>query len=50
MSEKPKRGRPPRPMPEPIPDTPENVMRSILNTPPKKKGEWKYEKEGEDDG
>ena len=33
-------GRPPLPMPAPIPDTPENVMRAIVNTPPKK--EWRY--------
>ncbi len=35
-------GRPARPMPEPIPDTPENVMRAIVNTPPKKAHEWEY--------
>lgn len=29
--------RPPaKPMPEPIPDTPENIMRAIVNAPPKK--------------
>ena len=28
-------GRPPKPMPERIPDTPENVARAVLNTPPK---------------
>ena len=39
---KPKRGRPPLPMPEPIPDTPENIARAILNTPPKKPHEWDY--------
>lgn len=33
-------GRPARPMPELIPDTPENVMRSILAGPPKK--HWRY--------
>ena len=37
-----KRGRKPRPMPEPIPTTPRNLARVILNTPPKKKGEWRY--------
>ncbi len=43
------RGRPPaRPMPEPIPDTPENVARALLTTPPKKESEWKYQKEGRD--
>ena len=30
------------PMPEPIPDTPENIARAILNTPPKKKRDWRY--------
>ncbi len=40
--EKPKRkpGRPPNPMPELIPDTPENIARAILAGPPKK--EWEY--------
>ncbi len=38
------RGRPPRQMPEPIPDTPENIMRAILSTPPKKDSEWEYTK------
>ena len=32
-------------MPEPIPDTPENVAKAILSTPPKKEGEWEYLKE-----
>ena len=37
------RGRPVKyPMPEAIPDTLENVMRAIVNTPPKKRDEWKY--------
>lgn len=43
MEEKPNKnsvGRPPNPMPEPIPDTPENVARAVLNTRPKK--EWDY--------
>ena len=31
-------------MPEPIPDTPENVARAILNTPPKKRDEWEFMK------
>ena len=35
-------GRPPRPMPELIPDSPENVAQAILTTPPKPKSEWKY--------
>ena len=42
-TEKKQRGRPPLPMPELIPDTPENVMRAIVNTPPKK--EWRYLKQ-----
>ena len=29
-------------MPEPIPDTPENIMRAILSTPPKREDEWDY--------
>lgn len=32
-----RRGRPPLPMPEPIPDTPENVMRAWVSTPPLKR-------------
>lgn len=35
-------GRPPRPMPEPIPDSPENIMRALLATPPKKREEWDF--------
>lgn len=31
-----------RKMPEPIPDTPENIMRAVLNTPPKPEDEWSY--------
>ena len=38
-------GRPARPMPEMIPDTPENVARIIMSGPPKKK--WRFlEKDG----
>ncbi len=37
-----KTGRPPKPMPEPIPDTPENIMRALVNAPPKKDKDWKY--------
>ena len=35
-------GRPPRPMPELIPDTPEHVAQAILTTPPKRESEWEY--------
>ena len=43
---KPPRGRlVEKPLPEPIPDTPENIMRAILNTPPKKDEEWDYLKQ-----
>lgn len=38
-------GRPPLELPEPIPDTPENIARVVLNTNPKKRGEWRFEKE-----
>ena len=41
------RGRPPKhPMPEPIPDTPENVARAVLNTPPKKREDWETSSSG----
>ena len=36
------RGRPARPMPSQIPDTPENVARAVLSTPPKKRDEWEF--------
>lgn len=45
MTDQPKRprGRPvEKPMPEPIPDTPENIMRALLATPPKREDEWEY--------
>ena len=43
------RGRPvEKSLPEPIDDSPENVMRSILSTPPKKDGEWRYQWETDD--
>ena len=37
-------GRPPKyaDMLAPIPDTPENIARAVLNTPPKKEKDWKY--------
>ena len=39
------RGRPPKlVMPDPIPDTPENIARAILRRPPKE--EWDYLKPG----
>lgn len=39
-----KRGRPSRydKLPPKIPDTPENIAKAILNTPPKKPDEWRY--------
>ena len=37
------RGRPvEKPMPERIADTPENVARIVMNTPAKKREDWKY--------
>ena len=36
------RGRPAKPMPEPIPDTPENVALACMQGPPKK--DWDYMK------
>ena len=40
------RGRPVKnPLPPPIPDTPENIARAILSSPPRKRDEWKYLKE-----
>ncbi len=42
------RGRPvTNTMPEPIPDTPENIARALLTTPPKKEDEWDYLKDRE---
>ena len=44
-------GRPPSvPLPEVIPDTPENVARAILSTPPKKRADWKFLNQGERGG
>jgi len=37
-----------KPLPEPIPDTPENVMRAILATPPRKDEAWRYLREADD--
>ena len=39
------RGRPPKPMRDPIPDTPQNILQALLDTPPKKREEWDYLKE-----
>ena len=48
MPEKRPRGRPvEHPYPEPIPDTPENIAKAILNTPPRKREDWKFAKERE---
>ena len=42
------RGRPiEKPMPAPIPDTPENVARALVTTPPKDEGDWGYLKADE---
>lgn len=38
-----RRGRPPKPMPERIPDTPENLARIIMTTPPPES--WDYLKD-----
>lgn len=43
-----KRGRPSKPMPEPIPDTPENVARALMKTKPKSEGDWDYLKKSKD--
>ncbi len=40
------RGRPrTHTMPDPIPDTPQNVARILMNTPPPKESEWQYLKD-----
>lgn len=38
-------GRPARPMPELIPDTPEVIARACMAGPPKKPKDWKYLRE-----
>lgn len=44
---KPTRGRPAvRVMPDPIPDTPENVVRALCQGPPKPAGTWDFEQPG----
>jgi hypothetical protein len=47
--ESPKRpvGRPPLKMPDLIPDTPENIAWAVLNTKPKKRGVWRFERKDE---
>lgn len=50
MADKPKNGsgRPlEKPLPEPIDDSPENVMRAILATPPRKDRVWRYMRDGD---
>ena len=45
QKEKRKRGRPVvLKMPELIPDTPENIARAVITSPPVPKGGWKYMK------
>ena len=41
--------RPAKRMPEPIPDTPGNVAKALMSIPPKKPGEWRYDKDRSDD-
>ena len=44
MARQPRRkvGRPPKPMPDPIPDTPENVALALMSSPPREPDEWEY--------
>ena len=37
-----------RKMPDPVADTPENVMQAKLNTPPKAPDEWRCLRDGGD--
>lgn len=37
-----RRGRPTRSLPDPIPDTPENVAKALLASPPKSLKDWKF--------
>lgn len=37
-----------KPMPDPIPDIPENIARALVGTPPKREDEWDYLKETKD--
>ena len=42
-SKKQPRGRPvEHKLPDPIPDTPENIMKAFLKTPPRKREDWKF--------
>ena len=34
---------PRKPLPEPIPDTPENVAAALMGSPPRKPDEWRYD-------
>jgi len=34
-------------MPEPIPDSPESIMKALLNTPPRKREDWRFVQERE---
>lgn len=36
-----------KPMPDLIPNTPENIMRAVLNMPPKREDEWRYLQEAD---
>ena len=47
INPRPKRpvGRPPLEFPDPIPDTPENIAQVVLNTKPKRRGAWRFEKQ-----
>ncbi len=33
------------PLPEPIPDTPENVAAALMSSPPRKPDEWRYQQD-----
>ena len=42
-----KRGRPvEKPVPDPIPDSRENVLRTLVTAPPRRDDEWDYLKRG----
>ena len=45
-----KRGRPAKPMPDAIPDTPENIAKALLFSPPKDGDGWEYLKGSEVSG